>query len=192
MFPTLVEGTATTALSEAVQTHTAVIQLASNVERAVTAIITAFQSNGKLLLCGNGGSAADAQHLAAEFVGRFQHERSPLPAIALTTNTSILTAISNDYGYDAVFLRQLEVLARPGDVLLAISTSGTSRNVLVAVERAKVLGVCTIGLTMQDTPLSTLVDISIAVPLSSVPRLQECHITLGHTIVSLVERVFVV
>jgi len=174
-------------MRDVVQTHHAIFDLAPNVERAVTAITIAFTQGRKVLLCGNGGSAADAQHIAAEFVGRFERERRPFPALALTTNTSVLTAVGNDYGYSEVFVRQIEALGKMGDVLIAISTSGRSENVVRAVECARARGIITIGLTSEGSSLDKASDISLAVPLTSVPRLQECHITLGHILVGLVE-----
>jgi D-sedoheptulose 7-phosphate isomerase len=138
--------------------------------------------------CGNGGSAADAQHLAAEFVGRFRSERNPLPAQALTTNTSLLTAIANDYGYEHVFARQIKAFARRGDVLFAISTSGNSTNLLLAVQQAKELGVRTLGLTGRTGgKLKEYVDVLLNVPSDDTPRVQESHIMLGHICCDLIE-----
>ena len=152
------------------------------------AIIACFQRGGKLLLFGNGGSAADAQHIAAEFVGRFVRERRSLPAIALTTDTSALTAIGNDYGYEHVFARQIEGLGQAGDIALAISTSGRSPSVLRAVEAARVLGMTTIGLTGGDGgPLAQAVDIAIVVPPAKTARIQECHLAIEHILCELVE-----
>ena len=144
----------------------------------------------KLLLFGNGGSAADAQHLAAELVGRFQRERRPLPAIALTTDTSALTAIANDYGYDQVFARQVRALGARGDVALAISTSGRSPSVLHAVEACRALGIETIGLTGGDGgTLAGLVDLCLRVSASThAARIQETHILIGHVLCELVDR----
>jgi D-sedoheptulose 7-phosphate isomerase len=159
------------------------------VEQAAAAIGSAFRDGHKLLTCGNGGSAADAQHIAAEFVGRYLQERQALPAYALTTNTSSLTAIGNDYGYDFVFARQVEAMGAAGDVLLGISTSGNSRNVLEAVTVAKKRGIFTIGLTGDDGgKLKTLADLCICVPSAAVPRIQEAHITISHVICDIVER----
>lgn len=151
-------------------------------------ICSALESGNKVLLCGNGGSAADAQHIAAELVGRFQRERRPLPAIALTTNTSILTAIGNDYGYDQVFARQLRALGRPGDIVILISTSGNSRNVLLAAEAAEEIGLVTVGLTGSDGgELAFKVQHHINVLHKSTARVQEIHITVGHILCQLVE-----
>lgn len=151
-------------------------------------ICSALENGNRVLLYGNGGSAADAQHIAAEWVGRFQRERRPLPAIALTTNTSILTSIANDYGYDQVFVRQLRALGRPGDIALAISTSGNSRNVLLATEAAREIGLITVGLTGSDGgELAFKVQYHLNVPHKSTARVQEIHITIGHILCQLVE-----
>jgi D-sedoheptulose 7-phosphate isomerase len=143
----------------------------------------------KLLLCGNGGSAADCQHIAAEFVGRFKLERRALPAIALTTDTSILTAVSNDYSFDRVFERQVEALGEEGDVLIGISTSGNSKNVINAVLKAKEMGILTVGFLGRDGgKLAGLVDYPFVVKNFSTPRIQEVHITLGHVLCDFVEK----
>ena len=138
---------------------------------------------------GNGGSAADAQHIAAELVGRFAFDRPALPALALSVNSSCVTAIGNDYGFDRVFSRQLEALARPGDIAIAISTSGNSTNVLHAISTARKIGLKTIGLTGRSGGnLRNAVDYCICVPSNETPRIQECHILVGHIISELVER----
>jgi len=143
---------------------------------------------GKLLIAGNGGSAADAQHIAAELTGRFVRERKPLPAIALHANTSALTAIGNDYGYEQVFARELSAFAGPSDVLLAISTSGNSRNILRAIEAARSKKVAVIGLTGESGgQMRTTCDLCLCVPSKSTARIQEMHITIGHAICELVE-----
>lgn len=143
----------------------------------------ALQNGHKILLCGNGGSAADSQHIAAEFVGRFVKERQGLPAIAFTTDTSILTAVGNDYGYDEVFRRQVEALGREGDVLIGISTSGNSGNVVKAFQQAKKQGVKTIAFTgMKASKMSELADLTLRVPAPVTARVQECHIMVGHMI----------
>ncbi len=153
-------------------------------------IAKAFSKNNKLLLCGNGGSAADAQHIAAEFVNRFIIERTPLPAIALTTDTSIITSIANDYSFEHVFSKQIKAIGRSGDVMLAISTSGNSENVIQAVKTAKDMGIYTAGLTGGDGgKLARIVDIPIIVGSNSVPRIQECHIMTGHIICQLVDHI---
>ena len=144
---------------------------------------TAIQYDHKILLCGNGGSAADSQHIAAEFVGRFVKERCGLPAIALTTDTSILTAIGNDYGYNEVFRRQVEALGRKGDVLIGISTSGNSVNVVKAFEQAVKQGITTLAFTgAKESKMSELADVTIRVPAPVTARVQECHIMIGHII----------
>ena len=158
-----------------------------DLDRLITDVIaycvTTISDGGKILLCGNGGSASDCQHIAAELTGRFLKERRPLPAIALTTDTSALTAIANDYGYSEVFSRQLEALANPCDTLIAISTSGNSENVIGAVNLAKSQALRVIGLLGRDGGrLKELCDISIVVPSDSTPRIQEAHILIGHTI----------
>jgi phosphoheptose isomerase len=157
--------------------------------RAVSVVATAMLADGKLLIFGNGGSAADAQHLAAEFVGRFERERPGLPAIALTTDTSALTAIANDYGFEQVFARQVQALGRRGDVVLAISTSGSSPNVLNGVEAARHAGATTIGLCgAPGCPLCQGVDVAIAVPRGPTAPAQEAHMVVGHAICRGVER----
>jgi D-sedoheptulose 7-phosphate isomerase len=150
-------------------------------------IVRAFREGKKVILFGNGGSAADAQHIAAELSGKFIRDRSPLPAIALTTNSSSLTAIANDYGYDSVFARQLQPLADKGDVVIGISTSGNSPNVLLAMEQAKRCGAITIAFTGRRGKLKGLADYVLSVPSVKTPRIQEAHITLGHIICYLVE-----
>jgi D-sedoheptulose 7-phosphate isomerase len=163
---------------------------AADLERAVDLVAGALGGGHKLLLFGNGGSAADAQHIACEFVGRMTRERRPLPAIALTTDTSALTALANDYGYDEVFARQVLALGRADDVALALSTSGNSRSVLQAVSACRSLGVRTVGLTGGDGgKLAGLVDVSLRVSASTLsPRIQETHILVGHVLCELVER----
>lgn len=142
----------------------------------------------KILFCGNGGSAADSQHLAAEFIGRFQKERRSLPAIALTTDTSILTAVGNDYGFDEIFSRQVEGLGQQGDVLIGISTSGNSANIVKAVEKAREIGMHTVGFTGRDGGvMANLCDLSFIVPSEVTARIQEMHILGGHIICELVE-----
>jgi phosphoheptose isomerase len=156
---------------------------------AAVAIVESLRAGGKLLVFGNGGSAADAQHVAAEFVGRFEREREALAAVALTTDTSVLTSIGNDYAFEKVFSRQMEALARSGDAALAISTSGRSPNVLAALQSARRLGVRTIALTGRDGgPVGKAADIHINVPSDSTARVQEVHRTLLHAICALVER----
>ena len=168
--------------------HERVRQNPQPVLDAAAAIIDAFRRGGTLLVFGNGGSASDAQHVSAEFVGRFQRERAPLPAMALTTDTSLLTSIANDYGFDRVFVRQIEALGRPGDVALGISTSGGSPNVLAALDAARVKGLKTIALTGRDGgAVGRAAAIHINVPAASVARVQEVHRTLLHIICDIVE-----
>ena len=151
-------------------------------------ICSALDNGNKVLLFGNGGSAADAQHIAAEWVGRFQRERRPLSAIALTTDTSILTSIGNDYGFEHIFARQMRALGRKGDVAIAISTSGNSPNVLFAIDAANELELATVGLTGRDGgELGAKVQYHLNVPHALAPRIQEVHIMLGHILCELVE-----
>jgi D-sedoheptulose 7-phosphate isomerase len=150
--------------------------------------IAAYRQGNRVLLAGNGGSAADAQHIAAEFVGRYAFDRPGLPATAFTTDTSMLTAIANDYGYDQIFRRQLEANGRKGDVFIGISTSGDSPNVVAALQRARELDIITVGLTGQGGgEMQLLCDYCLQVPSMSTPRIQESHIMLGHIICGLVE-----
>lgn len=156
--------------------------------RVADLLITSLRKGNKAILFGNGGSAADAQHIAAEFVGRFAFERPALSALALSVNTSCITAIGNDYGYDKVFSRQIEALGRPGDVAIAISTSGNSPNVVDAASVAKRLRLHTIALTgSAGGKLKNLADHCICVPSDETPRIQECHMLIGHIISELVE-----
>jgi len=164
-------------------------QLISDVARM---IIESMQSGGKLIVFGNGGSAADAQHLAAELVGRYRHDRKALPAIALTTDSSALTSISNDYGFETVFSRQVEAIGKTGDVVLAISTSGNSPNIIQAVSLAKQLGIPTIGLTGRTGgKLRGSVDVCLTVPSDSTPRIQEAHSLIIHILSGLVEEAMI-
>lgn len=162
--------------------------LAPSVADAAAVVVDALQSGAKVLLCGNGGSAADAQHIAAELAGRLRRERAGLPAVALTVNPSVLTAVSNDYGYDMVFARQVEALGRAGDVLIGISTSGGSPNVLRALEAARARGMKTVGLLGErGAEMGPLCDVSVAAPSSDTQRIQEIHIAVGHAICEIVE-----
>jgi D-sedoheptulose 7-phosphate isomerase len=159
-----------------------------NIVDAAILVGQCLRNGGKLLFFGNGGSAADAQHLAAEFVGRFRIERQALPAIALTTDSSILTAVGNDYGFEQIFARQIQALGRPGDVAIGISASGNSPNVTSALTQAAKQGLKTIGLTGKDGgSLAMCVDVAITVASANVARIQECHITIGHILCELVE-----
>jgi D-sedoheptulose 7-phosphate isomerase len=162
-----------------------------DIAKAADICVKAIKNGGKIMLCGNGGSAADSQHLATELVVRLSGEfnRQALPAIALTTDTSTLTACANDFGFDQVFSRQVEALGKSGDILIAISTSGNSANVIKAVETAKRQDMHTIGFAGKNKGrLSELADMTIAVPSDNVQRIQEAHITVGHIIISLIER----
>ena len=155
---------------------------------AANALVTAYRAGHKALFFGNGGSSTDAQHLAGEFLGRYLRERRPLPAVALADNMAAVTAIANDYGFDQVFSRQLQGLAQPGDVAVAFSTSGNSKNIVEAVNCARKLGLHTIALTgSAGGRLRGLVDTLIAVPSEETPRIQECHILIGHALCDAVE-----
>ena len=163
--------------------------LLARVGAAAESCITALDNSGKILLAGNGGSAADAQHIAGEFVSRFAFDRPGLPAIALTTDTSILTAISNDYGYDMLFARQVQAHAQKGDIFIGYSTSGKSPNVISALQEAKTRGVVCIGMTgNRGGPMQELCDHYLDVPSADTPKIQEGHAVLGHIICGLVER----
>jgi D-sedoheptulose 7-phosphate isomerase len=165
------------------------VQLVSTIARVSELLVSAFEQENKVLLFGNGGSAADAQHIAAEFVGRFAFDRPALPALALSVNSSCVTAIGNDYGFDQVFSRQIEALAHTGDVAIAISTSGTSPNVVTALSLCREKGIHTIALTGRTGgKLRQVADYCICVPSSETPRIQECHILIGHIISQLVEQ----
>ena len=154
-------------------------------------IYESFKKSGKLLLCGNGGSAADAQHIAAELVGRYKEERKGLKAIALTTDTSAITSIANDFGYDYIFSRQIEAIADNGDVVIGISTSGKSKNVISALKMASHLGCKTIGLSGNNGMLmSKICDENLSVPSDNTPRIQEMHIILGHILCLLIDNKF--
>ncbi len=151
------------------------------IEQSGRLICETLAAGNKILLCGNGGSAADAQHIAAELIGRYEGQRRAFPAIALTTDTSALTALSNDYGFEDVFARQVAGLAKPGDLLIAISTSGKSPNIINAVQQAQSLSCRVIGLTgVSGTPLASLCDVAVVVPSNRTSRVQEAHITIGH------------
>jgi len=162
--------------------------LAPNIVTVAEHIINTLQNGGKVLTCGNGGSAADAQHFAAELVGRYRRERPGWSAIALTVDPSVLTSLCNDYGFEQIFARQVQALGRPGDILVAISTSGRSKNVLAAVETASALGIRTIGLTGQGTSqLGEMVDYHLPIPSTNTAFIQQAHIAVIHIICELVE-----
>lgn len=163
--------------------------LAPAILEVARTLMAVFRGGGKLLVMGNGGSASDAQHLAAEIVGRFRLERKALPAIALSTDTSILTAVGNDYGFDSVFLRQVEALAAQGDVVMGISTSGSSVNVLEALRLAREKGCLTIGLLGRDGgAIGKSADMALVVPARDTARIQEAHITMIHILCQLIEQ----
>lgn len=163
--------------------------LKATIGKAVEAIVTCFQNGGRVYFCGNGGSAADAQHLAAEFSGRFYFDRPVLPADALHCNTSYLTAVANDYGYNKVFARLISGLGREGDILVGLSTSGNSENILQAFAVCREKGVRTLALTgANGGRMKELADLLINIPSTDTPRIQEAHITIGHIICELVEQ----
>ena len=165
--------------------------MSNDVERASKLVVKTLKSGNKILLFGNGGSAADAQHIAAELTGRYKTERRGLAGIALTTDTSALTAIGNDYGYDRIFDRQVEALANKGDLLLGISTSGNSQNVINALKLGQELGCKTLGFSGRDGgKMNKVCDINLIVPSDNTPRIQEMHILFGHTICQIIDESF--
>jgi len=181
-----------TALRDSAALHILMAETMTDIISAAAAeIVKSFMCGGKLLLFGNGGSAADAQHIAAEFINRFAIERAPLPAIALTTDTSVLTSIANDRVYDEIFSRQVEALGRRGDVALGITTSGSSENVLNGLFVAADRGMKTIALTGELGRAASLADIGLRVPSQEVPRIQEAHIAIGHILYKLVDSVLI-
>lgn len=161
---------------------------AKTIEKIAYLFKSTLRSQGKVIFCGNGGSAADSQHLAAEFVGRFRKERTPLPSIALSCNTSIITAIGNDYGFDEIFSKQIEALATTKDTVVGISTSGYSKNVIKAILKAKELGIHTVGFLGKDGgKLKEIVDTPLVIEMDDTARVQEMHILIGHIICEIVE-----
>lgn len=177
-------------ISEAIELKQSILSntsLISNIAKIAEGCIAAYKRGNRVILAGNGGSAADAQHIAAEFVSRFAFDRPGLPALAITTDTSMLTAIANDYGYEQVFRRQLEANSRAGDVFIGISTSGSSRNVLLALDRCVSLGVTPIGLAGAGGEISGHCEICLQVPSTVTARIQEAHIMIGHIICGLIE-----
>ncbi len=176
-------------LAESVRVKEAVAaDLAPAIARAADLWLTSLRGGGMIAFCGNGGSAADAQHLAGELISRFRRDRRSYRGLALTTDTSILTAIGNDFGYERVFARQVEGLMRAGDLLVALSTSGNAANCVLAVEQARGMGVATMALTGESGgQLAPLVDLCLRIPSSDTPRIQEAHITIGHVLCDLVE-----
>jgi D-sedoheptulose 7-phosphate isomerase len=179
-----------TDLEESISTKKEVLKtLVPKIEEAAKILISALKAGNKVMFFGNGGSAADAQHLAGELIGRFLKERRALPAIALTTDSSILTCLANDYSFDIVFARQIEGLAQKGDIVVGLSTSGNSRNVLAGCKKAKELGCKTIGLLGGDGgEIGKQVDLAVTVPGKATPRIQESHITIGHILCRLIEQ----
>jgi D-sedoheptulose 7-phosphate isomerase len=162
-----------------------------DIQKASILMIHTLKTGGKILLCGNGGSAADAQHIAAELTGRYKSERKGLPAIALTTDSSALTAISNDYGYEHVFGRQVEALANKGDLLIGISTSGNSINIISALTYAKTLGCQTLGFSGRNGgKMNEVCDTNLVIPSNNTPRIQEMHILIGHILCQAVDNAF--
>jgi D-sedoheptulose 7-phosphate isomerase len=178
-------------LNSHIETAKKMEKLLPEIEEAAKLCVNSLKNGGKILICGNGGSAADSQHIAAELTGRFKKERVPLAAIALTTDTSALTAIGNDYGFEFVFSRQVEALAKKEDTLIAISTSGNSRNVIKAIEEAKKIGCKVITLTGKDGgKMKNLGNINIIIPSNDTPRIQEMHIMVGHMICAFIDENF--
>jgi D-sedoheptulose 7-phosphate isomerase len=175
-------------IQESISAKQSFMSQAENIKKAADAIISCYKKGSKVLICGNGGSAADAQHMAAELVGRYKLERKGLPAIALTTDTSIITAWSNDYSFQTVFERQVEALAKNGDVLIGLSTSGNSENVIKAFNKGKEIGTINISLTGKGGgKLKAISDININSDSKDTPRIQECHVLAYHIICELVE-----
>lgn len=176
-------------IEESAETKMVVLELAPQIEKAVETVIGALKNNRKIILAGNGGSASQSIHIAAEFVGRFKIERKGLPAIALTADLAAITSIGNDYGFDAIFERQLEALGNEGDVFIALSTSGNSRNIIKAVEKAKELNVHTIGLLGKGGgKLKNTSKVNIIVNSDNTPRIQEAHLMILHIICELAEK----
>ncbi|MDX8376496.1 MAG: SIS domain-containing protein [Mariprofundales bacterium] len=166
------------------------VSLLEQVDKAAKLCITALREGGRIIFAGNGGSAADAQHLAAELVGKFYHDRMALSSIALNTDTSMLTAISNDYGFEHIFERQLEANARDSDIFIALSTSGNSKNLLRALNYCRTHGIITIGMTGKGGgDMASLCDVLLAVPSTNTPRIQEAHTVLGHALCATIEDV---
>ncbi len=187
------DGAMEFAAGEVAKLQDSLVQLTSrdNVDamtRVAAVVVNCLQDSGKVLFCGNGGSAADAQHLAAELVGRQNYDRAPAAGIALSVDTSVLTAIGNDYSFDSVFARQVQALGRPGDVLFGISTSGRSKNVVQALDVAKSLGIITVGLTGRDPRDMGGADYVLAMPSTETGKIQELQLVAGHIIFALVER----
>lgn len=179
-------------IEESIQAKEKMLEMHSQTIRQIAEqMCKVLENGGKILWCGNGGSAADAQHLSCELVSKFYVDRDALPSIALTTNTSILTAIANDYNFEVVFRRQVEALGRKGDLIVGISTSGNSKNVIEALKKAREIGMFTVGFTgSTGGAMKEFCDILLNVPSTDTPRIQEAHITAGHIICYLVEKHF--
>jgi len=179
-------------MKSAAENYTSVFQddnLKANIQQIVAESVTAFQSDKKMLFCGNGGSASDAQHIAAELSGRFYTDRPPLYAEALHVNSSFMTAVANDYGYEATYARMVEAAGKKGDILVGISTSGNSSNVVKAIQKANELGMTTVGFTGKNGgAMQDICDIMICTPSDDTPRVQEVHILVGHIICQLIEQ----
>ncbi|MHA1293636.1 MAG: D-sedoheptulose-7-phosphate isomerase [Promethearchaeota archaeon] len=176
-------------LNDTIKVKEGIKKLAPIIKQVSEKIIEAYKNNKKVVLFGNGGSAADAQHIAAEFVGKFYKDRKALPSLAFHTNTSSVTATANDYGYDLIFERQVSAFVEKGDIAIGISTSGNSPNVIKGLERAKEKGAITVGLTGQkENKIEKIVDYCLKMPSTDTPRIQEGHITVGHIICYLVEK----
>lgn len=177
-------------INESIQVKSALLEKDFlTIKAIVTMIVNSFKKGHHLYLMGNGGSAADAQHIAGELVGRYKNDRKPLPAMAFTTDTSILTAIANDYGYNYCFVKQVEAFVKEGDTVIGISTSGRSINIINAIKRAKELGASTIAFTgAEGGSLKDYADICLLVPSTNTPRIQEAHITIAHIICSIIEK----
>ena len=176
-------------IKESIQVKQDILENSSAIEQIALLIVDAYKKGKKVIIFGNGGSAADSQHIAAELLGKYYIKRKGLPAVALTTNTSSLTAISNDFSFDKVFALQIDAMGEPGDIAIGISTSGNSKNVLLALEQAKKNGLITIGFTGKNGgPIKKISDYCICAPSEDTPRIQEAHILIGHIICEIVER----
>jgi len=174
-------------IEESIRINREIIKQSTVIEKIANSIISSFKKNGKVFICGNGGSASDSQHIAAEFINKFRFDRTPLPAISLTSDTSVLTSISNDYDFENIFERQIKALGRENDILIALTTSGKSKNVINAVRMAKKIGMRTIVFT-GDQGIQEKTDICLKIPSKETPRVQEAHILTLHIICDIVER----
>jgi D-sedoheptulose 7-phosphate isomerase len=181
------EDTICTIFEESKGLHERLMHLVPKIEQAARMMIDCIEVGGKIMFAGNGGSAADAQHLAAELVNRFKKERRPMAGLALTTDTSVITAIGNDYSFDEIFAKQIMALGRAGDLFIGISTSGNSRDIIRAMETSRDMGIATIGLIGEGGKISDLAGCAITVPSNNTPRVQEVHILIGHILCELLE-----